>query len=72
MLSSTLSCVSITLVDLDEVCASNINRQLCALSSTVGRFKADVLRDRVRDINPDANVTVLLGYIGRAALIGCV
>ena len=35
---------------------SNINRQLCALTSTVGQYKAEVVADRVRDINPDAVV----------------
>lgn len=42
----------LTLVDNDTVSPSNINRQLCALHSTVGRFKADVMRDRILDINP--------------------
>ena len=42
----------LTLVDLDEVCVSNANRQVAALSSTVGRPKVDVLRDRLRDVNP--------------------
>eukprot|EP01036_Dinobryon_divergens_P031450 gene31450-40848_t len=46
-----------TLVDMDEVCISNVNRQLCAVSSSVGKFKADVLKDRVLDINPHAKGT---------------
>ena len=48
---------SITLVDGDVVEASNINRQLPALSSTVGKPKAQVMAERLRDINPEANVT---------------
>ncbi len=47
-----------TLVDLDEVCVSNINRQLPAVSSTIGKLKAEVLAQRIREINPDAEVKV--------------
>lgn len=47
-----------TLVDSDTVAESNSNRQLPAMSSTVGRPKVDVLADRIRDINPDAEVIV--------------
>lgn len=48
---------------MDEVCISNVNRQLCAVSSSVGKFKADVLKDRVLDINPHAKVSVILGML---------
>ena len=44
------------LVDDDTVAESNINRQLIALTSTVGREKALVMRDRALDINPDINI----------------
>lgn len=50
---------TITLVDPDSVSESNINRQLIALSSTVGMNKAEVMRRRIADINPDAKVTAL-------------
>ena len=43
----------IMLVDDDTVSMSNINRQLCALHSTVGRPKVDVVAERLLDINPD-------------------
>ena len=46
------------LVDLDDVCISNTNRQLHALSSTVGQQKIDVLRARCLDISPSINVEV--------------
>lgn len=46
----------LTLIDPDTVCASNINRQLPALRSTVGMEKIEVLASRVRDINPDVCV----------------
>ena len=49
---------AITLVDLDEVCVSNINRQLHALTETVGRAKVEVMAERIRAINPDCRVTV--------------
>ena len=42
-----------TIVDADIVQPSNINRQLSALYSTMGRPKAQILSDRFRDINPD-------------------
>ena len=46
----------IALVDNDTVNRSNINRQLLALHSTVGRYKVDVMKERILDINPDAEV----------------
>jgi tRNA A37 threonylcarbamoyladenosine dehydratase len=45
-----------TLVDLDDVCVTNINRQIVAISSTVGKFKIDVMKERIRDINPYCEV----------------
>ena len=49
---------SFVLVDKDDVSVSNINRQIIALQSTVGKYKVDVMRDRILDINPEANVEV--------------
>lgn len=46
----------ITLIDLDDVCVSNTNRQSHAMSSTVGQMKVDVLARRLHDINPDCEV----------------
>lgn len=48
---------NIDIVDGDTVSVSNINRQLIALSSTIGSKKAEAAKARVLDINPDANVT---------------
>lgn len=48
----------IGLCDNDTVSVSNINRQLVALQSTVGRLKVDVMRERIADINPDIKVSV--------------
>lgn len=49
----------LTLIDADAVDITNINRQLIALHSTVGTSKCEVMRDRVLDINPNADVTAL-------------
>lgn len=49
----------VTLMDGDSVQPSNINRQLVALTSTLGRNKAEVMAERIRDINPDAEVTAV-------------
>lgn len=53
----------LTLVDHDVVAPSNINRQLPALLSTVGRSKAEVMAERIRDINPSCQLTVLREFI---------
>jgi tRNA A37 threonylcarbamoyladenosine dehydratase len=45
-----------TLIDLDDVCVTNVNRQLPALDGNIGRPKVDVLADRVKLINPDCHV----------------
>ncbi len=50
----------ITVVDKDTVDITNINRQLYALHSTVGKNKADVARDRILDINPQCEVTSIV------------
>ena len=52
-----------TVADADTVNATNINRQLVALHSTVGRPKAEVLAERLRDINPGIGLTVVDKYI---------
>lgn len=49
----------ITLVDNDTVGLTNLNRQLCALHSTLGKYKSDVMAERIRDINPNCRVTSL-------------
>ena len=45
------------LVDDDKVCLTNLNRQIIATRKTVGRYKVDVMRERILEINPDAEVT---------------
>jgi tRNA A37 threonylcarbamoyladenosine dehydratase len=50
---------AITLVDLDDVCISNTNRQLHSLDSTIGQLKVEVLAQRIAQINPECHVRAL-------------
>ncbi len=54
---------NITLVDLDDVCVTNINRQVQALSSTVGASKCRALGERIRDINPTCNLRLMEKFV---------
>lgn len=58
----------ITIVDGDTVEASNRNRQLVALVSTTGKHKADIMAERMRDINPDVELTVIKEFLEPDAL----
>jgi tRNA A37 threonylcarbamoyladenosine dehydratase len=51
--------MNITIVDSDTVCVTNINRQVQATSKTIGEYKADVLKSRLLEINPDCNVSAI-------------
>ncbi len=53
----------LTLLDHDVVALSNINRQLPALLSTVGQPKAELMKSRIADINPDCQVTILRVFL---------
>ena len=44
------------LIDDDKVCLTNLNRQIIATRKTVGQYKTDVMKERILDINPDAQV----------------
>ena len=50
---------NLTIVDFDDVDITNINRQLPALHSTVGRYKVEVMKERILDINPDINIKAI-------------
>lgn len=52
-----------TIADADTVSESNINRQLIALHSTIGRQKAELVAERLRDINPNIELTVVNRFI---------
>ncbi len=54
----------LTLIDLDHVSESNINRQLPALGSTVGQAKTEAMKQRIADINPDCRVIIVDDFIG--------
>lgn len=56
---------NITLIDGDRVEKSNINRQIVASFDTIGHYKVDVLKDRLRSINPHVKVTVINKFIDK-------
>ena len=49
---------SFDLIDDDKVCLTNLNRQIIATRKTVGKYKTEVMRERILDINPDVSVTI--------------
>ena len=55
----------ITCIDGDKVSLSNINRQIIALHSTVGRYKTEVFKERAKDINPESDIRIITGFYGR-------
>ena len=58
------SCVGeITLIDLDDICTTNINRQIHALTDTVGQSKVEVMAQRVRGINPDCKINEVEDFV---------
>lgn len=54
---------TLILVDFDKVDESNINRQIIALDSTIGKLKVDVLEERIKDINRNCNVIKISEFI---------
>jgi len=54
---------NLILIDLDDICISNTNRQLHALTSTVGQMKIDEMKRRLLDINPGCNVTLIHDFV---------
>lgn len=52
----------LTIVDLDEVCITNTNRQLCATSETIGKSKAQTLKHRALLINAEINITAIPNF----------
>ena len=51
-------CRCIYLIDVDKVCLTNLNRQIIATRKTVGQYKTEVMRDRILEINPKADVRI--------------
>jgi len=54
---------SITIVDNDVVSVSNINRQIIATNSTIGKDKTEVMKQRISDINPNAKVNAIKEFV---------
>ena len=61
----------ITLIDMDDVAESNINRQLAALLSTVDQVKIKVMAERIKDINPHCKVNLIEEFVGENNLEAC-
>ena len=49
---------AVDIVDSDKVCLSNLNRQIIATESSIGKYKVDVMKERILDINPETVVNV--------------
>lgn len=53
----------ITLIDLDDICTTNTNRQIHAMTSTVGLSKVDVMAERIKLINPECDVVLIEDFV---------
>ncbi len=53
----------ITLIDLDDICVTNINRQIHALTDTVGESKVEIMSVRIKQINPDCQVNTIEDFV---------
>ncbi len=56
---------NMVLVDDDDICLTNVNRQVHAVKETIGKSKVDVMKERVLSINPDAQVTTFKAFIDK-------
>lgn len=54
---------AITLIDMDDICVTNTNRQIHALDGEVGKLKVDVVAERIRRINPGCQVTAKMEFV---------
>lgn len=55
----------ISLIDMDEICVTNINRQLPALTSTVAQLKTEALARRLKDINPEIQLNIIDAFLSK-------
>lgn len=53
----------ITLIDMDDICATNVNRQIHALTDTVGDLKIEAMQERIKQINPHCKVNLVDDFI---------
>lgn len=58
----------LTLIDMDDICITNINRQLPALTSTIGQLKTEVMQQRVEQINPECRLHIIDDFIDQQNL----
>lgn len=61
---------SLTFVDNDKISESNINRQICANINTIGKLKTELMKQRILEINPDVNVTILNEFVQEKNILG--
>lgn len=54
---------AITLIDLDEICLTNTNRQIHALKTTIGQSKVEVMKNRLLEINPECKITIIEDFV---------
>jgi tRNA A37 threonylcarbamoyladenosine dehydratase len=55
----------LVLIDLDDICISNTNRQVHTLSTTVGHMKIDEMKQRLHDIHPDCQITLIYDFVSK-------
>ncbi|WP_439256663.1 tRNA cyclic N6-threonylcarbamoyladenosine(37) synthase TcdA [Lonepinella sp. BR2271] len=53
----------ITMIDMDDICVTNINRQLPALTGTIGKLKTEVMAERINLINPECQVNIIDDFL---------
>ena len=53
----------ITMIDMDDICVTNINRQLPAMSGTIGQLKTEVMQQRIQAINPECQVSIIDDFL---------
>lgn len=61
-------CLNITLVDLDEICVTNINRQIHADHKSIGKSKIQVMKERILNISPDCNVVLIEDFLTQSTI----
>ncbi|SRR5690554_2136 len=54
---------AITLIDMDDICVTNTNRQIHTLANTVGQLKVDAVAERILGINPDCQVNAVMQFV---------
>jgi tRNA A37 threonylcarbamoyladenosine dehydratase len=62
----------LTLIDMDDICVTNTNRQIHALQGNVGKLKTEVMAERIRLINPDCQIHIVDDFITEDNLAGFV